>query len=304
VAVSKAEPHESRWGFAEGDELTPEITTLRLLGGGLRYEAYLSWDDRLQSLVVIKVVRPGLVDDRRTLRGLAGEVALLRRLEHPVVVRSFGAETEGLRPHVVLEHIEGPRLSTLIRRSGPLPLEQAVPLGIQLCAAAHFLAGAGVVHLDIKGSNIIMAGPPRLIDLSVARSIEQCARLRSAVGTDAYMSPEQCLPEGGRVGPPSDVWGIGVTLYEAVVGSRPFPRGDPDATDPAARWPQLSARPATDPLPPAVAEPIMACLELDPSARPAPADVLRLLEVAFADLPRPWVSKLKPRPGRPRRSAV
>jgi serine/threonine protein kinase len=99
------------------------------------------------------------------------------------------------------------------------------------------------------------------------------------------------------------VWGIGVTLYEAVVGSRPFPRGDPDADDPAERWPQLSARPSTDPLPSTVAEPIMACLEPDPSARPAPADVLRVLEVAFADLPRPWVSKLKPRPSKQRRSA-
>ena len=302
MAASEAEPHESRWGFAEGDELTPEITALRLLGGGLRYEAYLGWDDRLQSLVVVKVIRPGLVDDERTLRGLAGEVALLRRLQHPVVVRSFGAETEGRGPHVVLEHIEGPRLSTLIRKSGRLPLEQAAPLGIQLCSAAHYLAGAGVVHLDIKASNIIMAAPPRLIDLSVARTVEQCARLRSAVGTDAYMAPEQCLPEGGRVGPPSDVWGIGVTLYEAVVGSRPFPRGDPDADDPEARWPQLSARPKTDPLPPAIAEPIVACLEPDPSARPTPTDVLQVLEVAFADLPRPWLSKLKPRPSGRRRS--
>jgi eukaryotic-like serine/threonine-protein kinase len=304
VSDSEADPHSSRWGFAEGDELTAGITALRLLGGGLRYEAYLAWDDRLQSLVVVKVVRPGLVEDARTLRGLEDEVALLSRLQHPVIVRSFGAQAGGSRPHVVLEHIEGPRLSTLIRKSGPLPLEQVVPLGIQLCAAAHYLAGAGVAHLDIKASNIIMAAPPRLIDLSVARTVEQCARLRSAVGTDAYMAPEQCRPDGGGVGPASDVWGIGVTLYEAVVGARPFPRGDPAADDPAARWPQLTARPSAEPLPPAVAKPIIACLAPDPSERPAPAHVLPVLEAALADLPRPWVSKLKPRVGERRRSPV
>jgi eukaryotic-like serine/threonine-protein kinase len=269
-----------------------------LLGGGFRYEAYLAWDDELHSLVVVKVVRPGLVEDERTLEGLAEEVEMLERLSHPVLVRCFGSELAGPRPHVVLEHLEGPRLSTLVRKYGPLPPEQLLPLGLQLSAAAHYMAGRGVVHLDIKMSNIIMGAPARLIDLSVARTAEECLRLRSAVGTDSYMAPEQCLPgPGAPIGPAADIWGIGVTLYRSLTGERPFAKADPDASEPAARWPQTVTAPA--PLqgraPPGVIEAIMSCLAFDPTERPPAAGLAAQLEPALETLPRPWVSKLKPR---------
>lgn len=294
---ASASPHDSRWRLAEGDAIAPGLSALRLLGGGLRYEAYLAWDERLLSTVVVKVVRPELVDDDHTLRGLAAEVELLRRLQHPVLVRGFGAAVSGPRPHVVLEHLEGPRLSTLVRRYGPLPPEQLLPLGLQLCAVAHYLAGEGVVHLDIKPSNIIMGAPARLIDLSIARTPDECRRLRSPVGTDAYMAPEQCRPgHDARPGPPSDVWGIGVTLHEAATGRRPFPRGDPDAGEPARRWPQLAAEPTLDEaLPESLAPIIRACLTRDPEQRPQPAAVLAELEARLAALSQPWLSKFKPR---------
>ena len=292
------DPYESRWRLRQGDPIAPGCSAIKLLGGGLRYEAYLAWDDDLHSLVVVKVVRPGLVEDERTLEGLAEEVDMLDRLRHPVLVRSFGAELSGARPHVVLEHLEGPRLSTLVRKYGPLPAEQLLPLGLQLCAAAHYMAGQGVVHLDIKMSNIIMGAPARLIDLSVARTSEECLRLRSAVGTDSYMSPEQCLPDvGAPVGPPADVWGIGVTLYRSLTGERPFRKGDPEASEPADRWPQTVAAP--EPLerraPDTVADAILSCLAPDPAERPTAAELAAQLEPALDALPRPWVSKLKPR---------
>jgi len=300
VTQTATDRRQSRWRLEEGDAVVPSLTALRLLGGGWRYEAYLAWSDRLQSLVVVKVVRPGLVDDQHTLDGLAAEVAFLERLQHPVLLRSFGASLDGPRPHVILEHLEGPRLSSLLRRYGPLSSEQLLPLGVQLCAAAHYMASEGVVHLDIKPSNIIMGAPARLIDLSVARAVEQCAGLRSPVGTDAYMAPEQCRPgEGVPVGPPADVWGIGVTLYEAAAGRRPFPKGDPDADEAARRWPQLAADlPPADPLPPAAAATILSCLDPDPDRRPESTAVLAELEVCMAELPKPWVSALKPRPRR------
>jgi serine/threonine protein kinase len=288
---------QSRWRFAEGEAIADRLVALRLLGGGLRYEAYLAWADRLQSLVVVKIVRPGLVEDERTLRGLAAEVELLTRLQHPVLVRSFGATIDGARPHVVLEHLEGPRLSTLLRRHGPLLPEQLLPLGLQLCAAAHYLAEEGVVHLDVKPSNIIMGAPARLIDLSVARTLAQCRGQRSAVGTDAYMAPEQCRPQDGPPpGSPADVWGIGVTLCRAATGRRPFPRGDPDAADPAERWPQLASSPSLDALPKTLVPIVAACLQRDPAERPRPAALAAALECDLAALPKPWVSKLKPRP--------
>lgn len=294
------DPYESRWRLKQEDPIAPGLSALKLLGGGLRYEAYLAWDERLRSLVVVKVVRPGLVEDARTLEGLAEEVEMLSRLAHPVLVRSFGADLEGPRPHVVLEHLDGPRLSTLLRKHGPLPAEQLLPLALQLSAAAHYLAAEGVVHLDVKPSNIIMGAPARLIDLSVARTTADCARLTSAVGTDSYMAPEQCLPQdGAAVGAAADVWGIGVTLYRAVAGERPFERGDPDAEQPEERWPQLAAapRPLPDRVPGPLADAIMSCLAHDPAERPAAGDLADVLEPQLGALPRPWVGKLKPRRG-------
>jgi len=290
-------PEESRWGFKEGDEIAPGLSAIKLLGGGYRYEAYLAWSDHLRMLVVTKVVRPGLVEDEKTLRGLSDEIEFLERLSHPVLVRSFGHDLEGPRPHVVLEHLEGPRLSSLLRRYGPLQPEQLVTLAVQLCAAIHYLAREGVVHLDVKPSNIIMGAPPRLIDLSVARTVEQCGRLRSPVGTDGYMSPEQCLPESQAVGPAADVWGVGVTLFRAAAGERAFPKGDADSRVPAERWPQLASEPAglSGAVSDAIAAPVMACLARDPAQRPSPAAVADDLEIVLEGLPGPKISKLKPR---------
>jgi eukaryotic-like serine/threonine-protein kinase len=295
------DPTKSKWGFRSGDEIVPALSAVKRLGGGYRYEAYLAWDDRLLSLVVVKLVRPGLVEDEHTLRGLRSEIEMLAGLSHPVLVRSFGSDLEGARPHVVLEHLEGPRLSTLVRRYGPLPPDQLLPLGLQLCAAAHYMAGAGVVHLDIKPSNIIMGAPARLIDLSVARTLESAPGIRSPVGTDAYMAPEQCEPvERGPIGAAADAYGIGVTLYRAARGKRPFPKAPEDPASPEERWPQLVHEPAPleAPLPEVVRESIMSCLASDPAARPTPAALAAELEPAFDALPGPRISKLKPRRGR------
>ena len=205
------EPLHSRWEFREEDEIVPGLTALTLLGGGLRYEAYLAWHERLRSLVVAKVVRPDLVEDEATLAGLQREIELLERLNHPIVVRSFGGEAGGARPHVVLEHLEGPRLSSLQRKHGPLLIEQLVALAIEISSALHYLAAEGLVHLDVKPSNIIMGGPPRLIDLSVARTFEQCAtaplpgRHRGLHGPRAGGSAVRPAgPTGGHLGPGRD----------------------------------------------------------------------------------------------------
>lgn len=286
------------WGLSEGDEIVAGRHALKRLGGGHRYEAYLAWDDHLHAVVVIKVVRPHLVDDRHTLEGLTAEVDALARLNHPSLLRSFGADLEDDRPHVVLEHLEGPRLSSLVRKYGPLPPEQLVPLALELCSALHYMHAERTVHLDVKPSNIIMGAPPRLIDLSVACGFEEAAALRRPVGTDAYMSPEQCDPKRrGPVDRTSDVYGLGVTLYRAVSGERPFSKGSEESGRPEERWPQLveEPRPIEGRVPAPIAEPIMACLAREPGARPSPADVAARLEPVLESLPRMRVAKLKPR---------
>ena len=284
---------EASWNFEESEAIAPELFALRLLGGGYKYEAYLAWHERLLSLVVIKILRPDQTDDPGGLRTLAAEQASLARLNHPCIPRGFGAQLEGQRPHLVLEFLEGPRLSTLLRKYGSLPVEQLLPLATQLCAAIHYMAGQGMVHLDVKPKNIIMAAPPRLIDLSVARTTEAAARASTPIGTDAYMAPEQCQPGvRGAMGPPSDVWGMGVTLFEGLAGYPPFPAED------GVRFPQLEDEPASFPkdVPPVLSEPILACLRPDPDDRPTAAEVAGMLEPLVAALPRRiLLGRLRPR---------
>jgi serine/threonine protein kinase len=278
-----------RWRFEQGDEIAPGRQALTLLGGGTDYEAYLAWDDVLHSTVVVKILRPHLVQQRRHLEHLRREVRILARLAHPVIVRSFGAVTGGSKPHVVLEHLEGPRLSSLIRRYGALPLEQLLPLGLRICSALHYLGTQRVVHLDIKPANIVMSTIPRLIDFSLARTWKSAEVLPRRVGTRKYMAPEQCLPgERGAIATSADVWGLGVSMYQAITGDLPFEFTAPnDERDPLLRYPQLTeaAKALPDSVPQRVREPVMACLEPDPSKRPPAAQVSAALEELVALLP-------------------
>ena len=298
--MSPRRPAASSWDLGEGDEVLPGRSVLAKLGGGHHYEAFLVWDGHLRTTAVAKLIRPNRVGDAATLGGLVAEAEALAALDHPVIVRSFGAVSGGERPQLLLEHLEGPRLSSLIRRFGPLGREQLAPLAIQLAAAIHYMHAEGWVHLDIKPANVIMGAPPRLIDLSVARRVAAAASVDQPIGTDSYMAPEQCLPgDLGPVGPAADVFGLGVTLYRAATGERPFKRGDDRADRPEERWPQLITPPLPldADLPPAAIAVIEASLAAEPAARPAPAAIGDAFEEVLGALPRSPLSRIKPRWG-------
>lgn len=278
-----------RWRLREGDAITPELTAMRLLGGGSSYEAYVAFDEVTYSPVVVKLVRPGQVTSSSALRGLRREAECLARVNHPVVVRGLRHVDEGERPHLVLEHVDGPRLSSLIRRYGPLQEQQYLPLGIDVAAALHYLRQIDLVHLDIKPSNVIMGAPARLIDLSVMRSSERAAALVDPIGTDAYMAPEQTdPPETGAPGFAADVWGLGATLFHAIAGERPFPDGDRHADGLADRFPQVSLAPGGLPerTPPEVVSVVSAALDPDPANRPLPHEIADTLMPVLERQPR------------------
>jgi eukaryotic-like serine/threonine-protein kinase len=286
--VSSAPPWEAEagerptWGLVEGDAIAPGRTVLRPLGGGQRYEVYLVWDDHRLAVLVAKLLRPGHAADPIALRELAAEGEALARLAHPVVVRGFDVVVDGRFPHLLIEHLEGPTLRELVDRDGPPALEQLLPLGLHVASALHYLAAEGMVHLDVKPDNVVMGAPPRLIDLSVARSVTAARRLRRPVGTDSYMAPEQCERAFGDIGPPSDVFGLAATLYFALAGRRPFPR------DGEQRFPQLERDPAPLPrrVPPELSALVLAALARDPQARPTAARFAAGLEPLVARLPQ------------------
>lgn len=275
------------WEFEEGDELAPGRIVLRTIGGGNQFEVCLIWDERLYALAVAKVLRPDRAEQEKALRDLGREAEALAALAHPMLVRGFDAVLEGTHPHVLIEHLEGPSLRRLIRRDGAIPLQQLLPLAVNVAGALQYMHQSGYVHLDVKPDNIIMGVPPRLIDLSIARTVERAARSHGPIGTDAYMPPEQCLDagsyEGQPIGPAADSWGLGATLHHAISGAKPFRAGDE-----SRRFPQLS-EPAA-PLPAELGDDlrqlILDLLEPDPRARPSCAETIERLEPALAAQPR------------------
>lgn len=276
------------WGFREGDEIAPGRVVLKTIGGGNRYEVCLVWDESLFSLGVAKLLRPNQAGDEKALRDLAREVEVLESLAHPVLVRSFGAVLDLPHPHVLIEHLEGPSLRRLIRRDGALGLEQVLPLAVHVAGALQYMANSGYVHLDVKPDNIVMGVPPRLIDLSIARTLERAEKTEGPIGTDPYMPPEQCVGEsaGARIGPPADAWGLGATLFHAISGEKPFPAGSGD--EGPERFPQLDLEPRDLPgqVPEALRTLLAELLDRDPARRPSCGQVVERLEPLLAELPR------------------
>jgi serine/threonine protein kinase len=275
------------WEFDEGAELSPGRIVLKTIGGGNRYEVCLVWDEALFALGVAKVLRPDQASDEKALRDLGGEIEALGALAHPTLVRSFGHDLDGPHPHVLIEHLEGPSLRRLIRRDGAIPLQQLLPLAAHVAGALQYMANAGYVHLDVKPDNIIMGLPPRLIDLSIARTLERAERTAGPLGTDPYMAPEQCVGEPEPpIGPPADAWGLGATLFHAVAGQRPFPRGRGD--DGPERFPQLVEEPGELPpqVPAELAQLVGEMLDRDPTRRPSCGEVVERLEPLIAEQPR------------------
>jgi serine/threonine protein kinase len=285
------EKPKRRWDL-RGSNIAPGRAVLRRLAGGGDYEVYLVWDDHLCAPAAAKVIRPDRLDSDGPRRRLAREADLLSSLLHPALPRCFDADVDGPTPHILLELIEGPAINSLVRRHGALDTVQVVSLGVQIAGVLHFLARNEVVHLDVKPGNVVMASAPKLIDLSLARSFDAARRITGRVGTSPYLAPEQCLaPDGEPIGPATDVWGLGVTLYYAAAGRRPFREVDWDVTA-ADDFPQVGEAPAAldRTVPEFLSGVIYDCLSFDPDLRPTPAEILVRLEHGSSVLKPEWLA--------------
>jgi serine/threonine protein kinase len=282
------------WEFEEGASIGPGRFVLRrLVTTSEVYDPYIVWDERHFSIMVAKVVQPQYVGVGWARRAMQREWRALKRLHHPIVVRAFDAVQDGPYPHILLEHLEGFTLRQVLRREGPLPVEQVLPLALHLASAAHYFAQEGFVHMDIKPANVIMSAPARLIDLSLVHSVKENRTLKHYVGTDPWMSPEQCLRGAGPlIGPPADVWGMCATLHYACTGSVPYPRAhESEWYSLADRFPQLEDEPRPLPpgIPPLLREMILKGLSRPPEDRPTAAEFAGALQPLAAELPHRFV---------------
>jgi serine/threonine protein kinase len=260
-----------------GHQLAPGYVVVEHVRRGEDLDCYEAWSVQRYCRCFIKTLRPDAAADVSARRHLAREARLLLSLTHPHLVRAYDYVTpaDGQPPLLVLENLTGATLSYILHggreRLGAADLGH---LGQHLCSALRYLHSRDHLHLDVKPSNIIASdGVARLIDLSLARRPGRCA---AGVGTPGYMSPEQVC--GGHLGPPADVWGVGLVLYQAATGTQPFDLPDrstsaSSCTSTMARCQTLLARPAPKirsrrRLPTCVAEVIDACLQRDPDQRP------------------------------------
>lgn len=270
------------WGPAEpaltaGELLAPGYHVVDHLRRGRRLDVYDVWNDERGCRCVAKTLRPERAGDEVAASWLRTEGLLLATLSHPHLVRGYETVLTAARPRpvVVLETLPGHTVTYLIQEHGRLRPSDATMLGLQLSSVLGYLHRHGWVHLDVKPANIVeLGGRAVLLDLSVARRIGE----HETGGTFDYLSPEQA--RGDAVGETTDVWGLGVTLYEALAGAPPWAEVSSRERHPdgSRRYPQLEGR--ADPLrtrrrrlPAPLTETVDACLDPDPTCRPTVAEV-------------------------------
>lgn len=255
------------WRVAAGRELVPGRHVIERLGGGGRTEVYRCTDRASGEPVVVKVLRPGRTGDR-DVRMLRREARTLAALDHPGFPRLVDADLAAEPAWIAMSQVDGPHLSRLLEKHGPLDVAQALPLAEDVADALAHLHARGRVHLDVKPSNIVMGTRPVLLDLGASRRVERAAELRPGVGTLTWLSPEQAAPDvHGPPGTASDVWGLGMVLLHATTGANPLTarRGE-DPPDEASLAGTCRLRAAEVPGP--LRDLVVACLATDPRARP------------------------------------
>jgi serine/threonine protein kinase len=216
--VKGYEGHVEHPPLEAGAQLLPGYEVVGHLHQSRNYDVYDVFSEERACRCIAKTPRGDLLDDDKVRRALLREGRLLKKLTHPHIVRHYETIKEPY-PALILETLTGATLSHIVDNAyRRLPLAEVAHLGLHLCSAMHYLHGHGILHLDLKPSNIVSErGLAKILDLSIARPP---GRARKGAGTRQYMAPEQVL--GGTVSPATDVWGIGATLYEAATDETPF----------------------------------------------------------------------------------
>lgn len=192
------------------------------LGGGAVAEVFRAVDERLQRAVAVKLFRG---DAAEQLQRHEAEMLTLAALDHPSLVTVFdaGTDPESEQPFLVMQLVEGPTLGEELR-SGRLPSERSARYGAALADALAYVHERGLVHRDVKPANVLISADGRvhLADFGIARLVDSAHQTRTGdvLGTPAYFAPEQVA--GEPVGPPADVYALGIVLIECLTGTRPF----------------------------------------------------------------------------------
>ncbi|MDP8943610.1 MAG: protein kinase, partial [Actinomycetota bacterium] len=241
------------------------------IGSGGMADVYAAEDTHLRREVAIKLLHRRFARDGEFVERFRREASSAANLQHPHVVNVFDRGEHDGTYYIAMEHLRGRPLKELVVE-GPMPQERAIELGIQMLEAAGFAHRHGVVHRDFKPHNVIVerrdgADVAKVTDFGIARAgTSEMTETGSIMGTAHYLSPEQA--QGHAVGAASDLYSIGVVLYEMLTGRVPFTGDSPVAialkhlSEPPP--PPSSLRPG---LHPALEAAVLRALEKDPAKR-------------------------------------
>lgn len=210
--------------MAESLLLNNRYRLLAIIGEGGMATVYRAQDIMLGRTVAVKVLHERRANDEPFLARFYHEAQAAANLDHPNIVSVYDIGQDGNRHYIIMEYVEGRNLKELILESAPFPIERALTIAIQVCTAVGAAHRAGLIHCDVKPQNILVAPDGRLkvTDFGIARALTSAPAVEGGDvwGTPDYLSPEQAA--GERLGPPSDVYSIGVVMYEMLTGRLPF----------------------------------------------------------------------------------
>ena len=225
-----------------------DFTIAYLIGHGMNADVFAVWHHTLRTPLVCKRLRPQDADDRKWRRLLRAEGVALAHLNHPGIVRLIAQNQKAHLPYLLLEHVGSSTLRDALLDRGRFAIDEAVRIVQHTGAAVAYAHAQGFLHRDLKPSNIVLRdhGRPVLLDFGVAWRWRTKRQPSDFSGTPQYLAPEQIRRE--RLTSVTDVYGLGILLFELLTGKRPFRAGadrHDRALSLAARYPQLAEAPFT-----------------------------------------------------------
>src|SRR5271169_848204 len=216
-------------GFTPGSVLAERYRIIGLLGRGGMGEVYRADDLKLGQPVALKFLPRMLTNDAAHLERFYAEVRIARQVSHPNVCRVYDVgEMEG-QHYLSMEYVDGEDLASLLRRIGRLPPDKALDIAREICAGLSAAHDKGVLHRDLKPANIMLDGRGQVVitDFGLAGVADQIHGAEVRSGTPAYMAPEQLA--GKEVSTRSDIYSLGLVLYEVFTGKRAFSESPAEA---------------------------------------------------------------------------
>ena len=253
-----------------GSVLGSRYEILQMLGEGGMGAVYKARDNELEREIALKVIRPELASNPEILQRFKQELILARQVTDRNIIRIFDlGEADGIR-FITMEYVEGTSLQQMLRERGKIPVQESVEIILQTLKGLRAAHREGVIHRDLKPGNIMRDKQGRILvmDFGLARSIESdgMTKTGAVLGTMEYMSPEQAM--GSELDPRSDLFTVGLILFELLTGKMPFKAETAIASllkRVQERAVSVSSMDNAIPMP--IADIVAKCLERDPNAR-------------------------------------